>query len=61
MSQADDHAEILQQVEKLWSLFPDWRFGQLVSNVASLSSESSTNIKDETFQENLSRLLEMEY
>jgi len=25
---------VLQQVEKLWRLYPDWRLGQLVANVA---------------------------
>lgn len=41
--------EVLAQVEELWRLYPDWRLGQLLCNVAAWADptpESVWNVED---------------
>ncbi len=33
--------EVLEQIEKIWRLHPDWRLGQLLSNLAAWNNPTA--------------------
>ena len=37
----------LEHVERLWRLYPDWRLGQLLANVAGWADQSVWDIEDD--------------
>lgn len=43
----EDRAELLALLFKLRARYPDWRFGQLFSNVAGWADENAWDIEDE--------------
>ena len=52
--------EVLEEIEQLWRLHPDWRLGQLISNLTAWSDPiegSVYDIEDETLVEEAHRHL----
>ena len=37
---------VLEQLEKIWRLHPDWRLGQLVSNIAAWADPDQGSVWD---------------
>jgi hypothetical protein len=52
-------ARTLHRIEALWSLYPDWRLGQLMLNLAEWADDDLWNLEDdrllEVLEEHLSR------
>ena len=44
-----DRAELLEVLNELRRRYPEWRLGQLVSNVAGWADENPWDIEDEQF------------
>ena len=42
MRNPDRIPQVLEEIEKLWRLHPDWRLGQLICNVASWSDPNTS-------------------
>lgn len=52
--------EVLEEIEHLWRLHPDWRLGQLISNLAAWSDPvegSVYDIEDDALVEEVHRHL----
>jgi hypothetical protein len=43
----ESRAELLSAIAELWERSPDWRFGQLVSNVTDWSDQDIWDAEDE--------------
>lgn len=41
-------APVLEHIEKIWREHPDWRLGQLLSNLAMWADESVWDIEEDT-------------
>lgn len=51
---------VLEQIEKLWRLHPDWRLGQLISNVAAwvdVNNATVWEVEDESLTAEIDRHL----
>ena len=46
MSDANRIPEVLQKIEAMWRLYPDWRLGQLLCNVAGWADPTQTSVWD---------------
>ena len=44
----DRIATVLSELERIWKRHPDWRLGQLVSNLADWAEESVWDVEDDT-------------
>jgi len=42
-----DRAELLDALTQLQRFYPDWRFGQLIANVAGWADQSVWDVEDE--------------
>ena len=54
-------SEVLAQVEELWRLHPDWRLGQLVSNLAAWADptrDAVWDLEDDQLVEEIHRHLQ---
>ena len=49
--------DVLKEVENVWQHHPDWRLGQLISNVAAWADQPVWDIEEGTLIEELRRHL----
>ncbi len=60
MRDQDHIPAVLEQIERLWRAHPDWRLGQLISNVAAWVDPTQVSvweIEDEVFVAEVQRHL----
>ena len=48
---------VLKEIERLWQLHPDWRIGQLISNVAAWRGESVWDMEEAELVDEIQRHL----
>jgi hypothetical protein len=46
-----ERVELLATIAELWKKYPDWRFGQLVANVAGWTDQEIWHVEDEQLLE----------
>ena len=61
MRNVDRIPEVLNQLEKFWKLFPDWRFMQLINNIQRAYGNDMFYVEDDKFKELIEVLTEMEF
>ena len=49
---------ILEEIERIWLQHPDWRLGQLVSNLVGWAEESVWDVEDDALLNEIQRHLE---
>jgi hypothetical protein len=49
---------VLEDIERIWRLHPDWRLGQLLSNLAAWADESVWDLEEDVLLEEIRRHLE---
>lgn len=47
--------QVLEKVAELWRMYPDWRLGQLVANVASWRDTDIWDIEEDELAEEIER------
>lgn len=58
MRNADRIPEVLNQLEKIWKLFPDWRFMQLINNIQRAYGNDMFYVEDDKLIELLKEMEE---
>lgn len=58
MRNADRIPEVLNQFEKVWKLFPDWRFMQLINNIQRAYGHDMFYVEDDKLIELLKEIEE---
>jgi hypothetical protein len=55
MRDPDRIPTVLEQLERIWTRHPDWRLGQLVSNIASWADQDVWNLEEEALVREVDR------
>jgi hypothetical protein len=55
MRNPDRIAEVLAKVEQLWRMYPDWRLGQLIANVASWADTDIWDLEEDGLVDEIDR------